>query len=701
MRKDQQLKNATEVKEQLARDAAKLEQLWAGYDEGDDWKPVYSNRYEVPAPEALDTTKYNPHKAVDIETFVKHPHFLGLNPYPWQLLTLKLFYAGSEGNNNLVFNDVKKEEAVGCGDCVWSHIVENETLCAEQIEKGEPYQSILSPENSKCLECSRCPFKVRETRLNHEIEMSTKKVIENMLLSKLEDEPEDKFQSEMMLVDDIPDQAISLQIKKKLRNYFQELVLIMGRRSGKSFLVVAIALYELYKLLLIYHPQKKYRLPDFQEIHLLNVAKNEEQAKDSIFTPMKNQALSSPFFQKFIGVPNELEMKFRTEFDLDENKRRATKGIATLDGTIIMKCGSSSASGLVGKTCWSIIIDELAAMMGENTNTSLDKKLYDDLKPSLRTFGRDGKILCLSNPKGPFGQLFKLYNDRLEDDTSLVLKVPTWIMNANVDLDDLENERRKDPIEYNMQYGAEFGTNSQDPYLTPEDVDYAFDNSEQLQRRETRELGVEYYCHVDPSNRSDYYAISVVHSANTGNYDAFGKPIKMFFVDHIHFWAPVQMKQPVQSSAVEEYILKLHQKFQFKQISFDQWHSSEIMQSLASYGLPVVLKVFNKEYKDKIYIHLLEAFRDRKITFYRMSGGQVLDKKGKLISINEIPEAKCQFMFLQKKWRNGRQIIEALNGYKDDICDATAAAIFECSNQSVAVAALPKTRIAYTGVKFR
>ena len=62
---------------------------------------------------------------------------------------------------------------------------------------------------------------------------------------------------------------------------------------------------------------------------------------------------------------------------------------------------------------------------------------------------------------------------------------------------------------------------------------------------------------------------------------------------------------------------------------------------------------------------------------------------------------KSQFMFLQKKWRNGRQIIEALNGYKDDICDATAAAIFECSNQSVAVAALPKTRIAYTGVKFR
>jgi hypothetical protein len=372
-----------------------------------------------------------------------------------------------------------------------------------------------------------------------------------------------------------------------------------------------------------------------------------------------------------------------------------------LPGTITLKCGSSSGGGLVGKTCWCIILDELAAMAGDNPNSGLDKKLYNDLKPSISTFAGDGKIINLSNPKGPFGKLFDLYNTRLEDRSTLILKLPTWHINANIDKLWLEEERKKDPIEFNMQYGAEFGTNSQDPYLSPEDVDYAFQHSSALTRLEAREQGIEYYCHVDPANRSDYYAIAVSHAVPTGSLDGSGMPIKRFVIDHIQYWAPIQMKQPVQASEIEEYLVTLHQNFRFRQISFDQWHSSEMMEKLASRGLPVILKVFNKEYKDKIYIHLLEVFRDKRISFYKMSGGRVSDKNGRIIEINEIPEAKDQFTFLQKKWRNGKQVIEALTSYKDDICDAVAAVIYECNSNNNAKKQLPKTRLAYTGQRFR
>lgn len=702
MSKNLKNKQAIEHKEKMYRDAAKLDQLWAGLDGEEVKEIVYSNRYEVPPPEPKDKSKYNKNNIVDIETFITHPYYLNLRPYPWQILALKLFYAGSEGNTHLEFNDTKKEDVQDCSGCVWEYVVENEKKCVEAIEREENYQSILSPLNSRCLKCSRCPLKIRQTKLEHEIKQASDKDTESNLRDIIETETEDFFQSEMDLIDAIPDEAVKMQIKNKLRKKFQELVLIIGRRGSKSFMTVAIALYELHKLLSMKHPQKKLNLPDFQEIVILNVAKNEDQAKDSIFTPMKNAAVSSPFFQKYIGVDNALEMKFLTENDLEENSRRTERGLTPLDGTLILKCGSSSASGLVGKTCWCIILDELAAMAGDNPNSGVDKKLYNDLKPSLTTFGKEGKIICLSNPKGPFGQLFTLYNSRLEDDMTLILKLPTWHINANVDKLWLEGERRRDPVEFNMQYGAEFGTNSQDPYLSPEDVAYAFENSSKTTRTEQREPGlIDYYCHVDPANRSDYYAIAIVHAIPTGEQDLQGRPIKRFIVDHMQFWAPLKMKQPVPIREVEEYILELHQKFKFKQISFDQWGSPETMQKLESHGLPVVLKVFNKEYKDKIYMHLLETFRDKRIEFYKMSAGKVRDVKGNIMNINEIPEAKDQFTFLQKKWKNGRQIIEALSTYKDDLCDAVAAAIYESNSQSTVVKSLPRSRVAYTGKALR
>ena len=46
-------------------------------------------------------------------------------------------------------------------------------------------------------------------------------------------------------------------------------------------------------------------------------------------------------------------------------------------------------------------------------------------------------------------------------------------------------------------------------------------------------------------------------------------------------------------------------------------------------------------------------------------------------------EAKIQFQFLQKKWKGSRYYISALQGYKDDICDAIAAVSYECLTSKI------------------
>ena len=103
--------------------------------------------------------------------------------------------------------------------------------------------------------------------------------------------------------------------------------------THNSFLVSAMALYELYRLISMDHPQARYGLMEFDEIVLLNVARNEEQAKKAIFSKIKQTVLASPYFQPFIGKDTELEMRFYTAHDRIENERREVAGINLFPGS--------------------------------------------------------------------------------------------------------------------------------------------------------------------------------------------------------------------------------------------------------------------------------------------------------------------------------------------------------------------------------
>ena len=371
-------------------------------------------------------------------------------------------------------------------------------------------------------------------------------------------------------------------------------------------------------------------------------------------------------------------MRFFTEHDRKENERREARNLNPFSGSLTLKCGSSSASGLVGLTCWCIIMDEVAAMAGDNPDSGLDYALYNDLKPSLATFGRDGKIMMLSNPKGPIGLLYDLHENRQDDPSTLIMRLPTWLSNPNIEKDFLDKEKRKDPTEFQMQYGAEFGASSSDPMFAPDAIQRMFASMSMVSRAEYGQPLVEYYCHLDPARTSDYYAIVIAHSENM--YGFIGpdfKPLKRIVIDHVHFWSPQAKNQPIPERDVEDYVIDLHKKFRFKQVSIDQWNSQSSVIKLKSRGINIVERQFNKEYKEKIYTELTQLIRDDRIDIYDISGGYYLDANGTKHPLNEIQEAKIQFQFLQKKWKGKRYYIEALSGYKDDICDAVAAVSYE------------------------
>ena len=663
---------------------------------------IPATRSEIAPPPKPEKSRFNPDQIVDIITFIEHPYFCNLKPYPWQKLILKCFYMGQEGNTNLEIHNEKND--LDCNGCVWNYIYENEKKSYEDKLKGKQIKTIFTVNNSPCLTCKRLDEDVRTARYTTAKDEATNPDAERFV-DELANRPIlDNFQNENdLLYSEEFDPKLRKQVLDKCnkRFKFEELVLVLGRRSGKSFLVSAMALYELYRLISMGHPQAKYGLMEFDEIVLLNVARNEEQAKKAIFSKIKQTVLASPFFQPYIGKDTELEMRFFNDNDIKENERRQALNLNPFAGSLVLRCGSSNASGLVGLTCYCIIMDEVAAMAGDNPDSGLDYSLYDDLKPSLATFGKDGKMMMLSNPKGPIGLLFDLHENRQEDPSTLVMRLPTWLTNPNIDTTWLNSEKSKNPTEFQMQYGAEFGAASSDPMFNQDDIQRMFSSMSMVKRKEIKEGYFEYFCHLDPARTSDYYALAVAHTELIhGTIGPDFKPLRRVVIDHVHYWNPKTKNQPVPESEVEDYVLNLHQKFKFKQVSIDHWNSQSSIIKLQNRGVPIQERQFNKEYKENIYAELSQLVREDRIDIYDLSGGTYLDANNNQIELNEIQEAKTQFLFLQKKWKGKRYYIEALSGYKDDICDAIAAVSYESLTQKI-LTRLPYNKLVSLGGRFK
>ena len=693
-----------DAKSQLLQQASEVEKFFKESEYAGEFSDdiIPATRAEVIPPPPPEKTRFNPDKIVDIITFIEHPYFCNLKPYPWQKLILKCFYMGQEGNTNLVINE-KKEES-GCNGCVWNYVKENEDLFYKTRKNQKQIKAIFSVVNSPCLTCNRLDDEVRNERYEAAKEEATNPDAERQVEELSQRAILDNFETENdLLYSDEFDPKLRVQVKEKSskRYKFQELVLVLGRRSGKSFLVSAMALYELYRLISMGHPQARYGLMEFDEIVLLNVARNEEQAKKAIFSKIKQTVLASPFFQPYIGKDTELEMRFYTENDVKENERRSARSLNPFAGSLVLRCGSSNASGLVGLTCWCIIMDEVAAMAGDNPDSGVDYALYDDLKPSLATFGKDGKMMMLSNPKGPLGLLYDLHENRLEDPATLVMRLPTWLTNPNIDKAWLDDQKKKNPVEFTMQYGAEFGAASSDPMFDQDSIRRMFSSMRMIPRLEFAQPHIDYYCHLDPARTSDYYALSIAHTEEIyGTVGPDFKPLKRVVVDHIHFWNPQTKNQPISEREVENYVIDLHRRFRFKQVSIDQWNSQSSVITLQSRGVPIIERQFNKEYKEKIYTELTQLIREDRIDIYDLSSGAYLDAHDNKHNLNEVEEAKIQFLFLQKKWKGKRYYIEALSGYKDDICDAVAAVCYEALTNRI-ITRSPRNRMVSFGGRYR
>jgi len=133
-----------------------------------------------------------------------------------------------------------------------------------------------------------------------------------------------------------------------------ELVLVLGRRSGKSTLAALIAAYELYKLLRRGCPQEHYGISTVNEIRVLCIANDKEQAS-IVYGEMSGYINQVDYFKSSITHDTQTYMKFQTDYD----KRKYGEGSGRR-ASIISTFKSSIAKGLRGRGTICVILDELA-----------------------------------------------------------------------------------------------------------------------------------------------------------------------------------------------------------------------------------------------------------------------------------------------------------------------------------------------------
>ena len=513
----------------------------------------------------------NPFGWTDIITFCESPLYLNHTLHPWQRIILKIFYMGTRGNRNVKLMDSDEQQ---CMNCAWS-------------------KNNLRDE-SPCLRCQIFPEELRKRDLTA---IEERFLLEPEELETLKNsEREILFQNEMDLINsDLIDDSdargggsVRQQVLSKIGKSFNHLILVLGRRSGKSLLTSFICLYESYKLIEMGDPHSYFNMSPGDPIVVLNVATSEDVAKDSVFDKIRGMVLNSPYFKtKF--VPNSLQkrsVRFYTHADLEKNADLLSQGTgASVEGGIYLLSGTSNSDTQVGKGVIVVVIDEMASMVGKDGSKMSDKELYEKLRHSVWNFRRDFKIICISNPLTTDGQFYELYEESFFNDQYLMFQLPTYKVNPGIRKKDLEADKlssiRKGGItDYIMHIEARFMGGAANPLIPASYIDEAFERGDRLKRIETGNPNQMYYMHVDPAYSSDNYALAIVHVEDDPyRRSDYGENERVIYVDHVQIWTPDKATgTPVDISTCDTYIADCCRRFRIASITYDQWNCCSIEQ---------------------------------------------------------------------------------------------------------------------------
>lgn len=418
---------------------------------------------------------------------------------------------------------------------------------------------------------------------------------------------------------------------------FMELIMLMGRKSGKSVRAAKIALFYVYKFVSDPKYRDNFNLIPGQPVYILVVSVTAEQAENIIIDYCKGFTKRSWYMRNF----------------LNERKQRADElTFETPEGPVIIRGQGSSSGAMRGYPCIVVIFDELAHFV-ETGGRMSGKRVYEALKPNIAIFRDEGKIIVLTTPGGKSGIVWDLnclYEQKKLSKTMLKC-APTWEMNLDVSKEFLKSEEEKDPVTFACEYGANF-YETMDAFLESWKVDKCVREGEMV----LPPPGPwDYYITMDPAIKKDAYSVALAHMEGS-------KPV----IDFIKKFQGTR-REPVDIAEVERFAANLCKDYSVRKIGIDQNQSASTVQNFKREGLPIEETPFTSQYNMAIY-ERLKRF--------------IYAKPEERLVLPPYPPAVMELKMLQIKRLSNRFSVSAPKGHEDDCADVIANALFMMTKET-------------------
>jgi len=441
---------------------------------------------------------------------------------------------------------------------------------------------------------------------------------------------------------------------------FRELIVVAGRRGGKSVTSACISDYEMYKLIKKPDPSDHYGFPPKTKICVMNVAPTDDQAKD-LYGVTHSFAMNCPYLKE--RMINQTKNYFNLQ--TDDDKKSPRKKHASIVGI----SGGSASNALRGKNNIVVLMDEFAFFL-DNGGRFAGNEVYRALTPSIANFGGDGKIVCISSPYAKYGAFWDRYNQSLnEKDTTLMFKMYSAMMNPNVDSQLLKIAYRRNRTEFMCEYGGEFSDSITSWFDEEEKAKIKIQNRVMHNRGETH---VSYFMGIDLGLKNDGTGIAIAHR-NEETRKIILDYVDLQYSGSSDIW---EIDNTIYSNCnkyakyaiipVDEIvndIVELCKWYPIKSGWFDQWNGYGLHEQLVNRGL----KQFRME-------QITDTMNNE---IYQLVKNLMMDG---MVELYNHPVLIPELFGLESERRSKNKIIVRapnLRGAHDDLSDAVARAVYE------------------------
>lgn len=224
----------------------------------------------------------------------------------------------------------------------------------------------------------------------------------------------------------------------------RESILLLGKGSGKDYISSLILLYQVYKCLCMRSPQAYHFMAPGSSLYFVNVARNENQAKNV-------------FFAEFIGHLENCRWFDGRYDDPGTQKVSFAKNLHVLSG-------NSQAFGWLGYNTIFWVGDELAFFLtkdgaDEDDGNSKAEECWLAAYGSCQTrFPDHYKMIGITTPRFDDDFVMKKFHQLTErmntDGTAFTMQAPTWDIHPRLTIEDFQSDLETDYRRTMRDFGA-------------------------------------------------------------------------------------------------------------------------------------------------------------------------------------------------------------------------------------------------------